>query len=314
MTSLEQLDPRVLVEDDDGALPVRRRGHLELAPPGLALAVHRADVDDLHLIDLLDRRLDLLLARAGVDLERVRVAGRLLVRALLRDQRLDDDVGVVHDLFPCKAADFIRGLLRFANHQARILSKPSRVISSVRFFRISHALSWSTVVSVVRSMLRADFSMFSLRPLIATSTLRSMPSALNICATGLVLTPSRLIASITRTSPLWNLLSRALLRAARLAFFGRAWRQSLGRFCLAWPPPFLIGLRMPPVRALPVPFWRNILRVEPATSPRAWVCTVPCRWLAWYIVTACLSRFVLTSPPSLAGSSWKVSTFVPDWL
>jgi hypothetical protein len=37
---------------------------------------------------------------------------------------------------------------------------------------------------------------------------------------------------------------------------------------------------MPPVRALPVPFWRNIFRVEPATSPRAFVCTVPCRWFA----------------------------------
>ena len=91
---------------------------------------------------------------------------------------------------------------------------------------------------------------------------------------------------------LWILRRIALLRASRRAFLGIAWRQSLGRFCLAWPPPFLIGLRMPPVRALPVPFWRNILRVEPATSPRASVRTVPCRWLAWYMTSACFSRFV----------------------
>src|SRR4051794_10048654 len=103
--------------------------------------------------------------------------------------------------------------------------------------------------------------------------------------------------------------------ARRRAFLGMAWRQSLGRFCFAWPPPFLMGLRMPPVRALPVPFWRNIFRVEPATSPRACVCTVPCRWLAWYITIACFSRSLFSSaPPSLASSSLKVDTFWPDWL
>src|SRR3954470_19132563 len=91
-------------------------------------------------------------------------------------------------------------------------------------------------------------------------------------------------------------------------------RQSFGRFCLAWPPPFLIGLRMPPVRALPVPFWRNILRVEPATSPRARVRTLPWRLLARYMTIACLRRLLRTSPPSLASSTWIVSTLLPAWL
>src|SRR5690349_20347186 len=71
---------------------------------------------------------------------------------------------------------------------------------------------------------------------------------------------------------------------------------------------------MPPVRALPVPFCRNILRVEPATSPRANVRTVPCRWFAWYITIACFSRFLRTSPPSFASSTLNVSIFLPAWL
>ena len=45
----------------------------------------------------LDRQLlDLLLVGVRVDLQRIRVARRLLMRALFRDQRLDDDVDVVH--------------------------------------------------------------------------------------------------------------------------------------------------------------------------------------------------------------------------
>src|SRR4051812_17718473 len=98
---------------------------------------------------------------------------------------------------------------------------------------MSQAFSCDTVVSVVRSMLRADFSRFSLRPLIATRQLRSMPSALYIEAMVLVLGASIAIASITFTSPLWNLLSRADWVASFLAFLGRACRQSFGRFCLA---------------------------------------------------------------------------------
>jgi len=53
---------------------------------------------------------------------------------------------------------------------------------------------------------------------------------------------------------------------------------------------------------------------EPSTSPRAWVRTVPCRWLAWYMTRACLSRFWRTSPPSFCSSTLKVLTFSPDWL
>ena len=37
----------------------------------------------------------------------------------------------------------------------------------------------------------------------------------------------------TRTSLAWSLKRIALLRARRRAFWGMAWRQLLGRFCLA---------------------------------------------------------------------------------
>ena len=57
---------------------------------------------------------------------------------------------------------------------------------------------------------------------------------------------------------------------------------SRGVFAKMCPPPRRIPLRREPARALPVPFWRYILAVEPATSDRVFVFADPCLAFAWY--------------------------------
>src|SRR5262249_35613449 len=80
---------------------------------------------------------------------------------------------------------------------------------------------------------------------------------------------------------------------------------------LAVPPPLRLLVRRVPTRALPVPFWRNSLRVLPATSPRRSVECVPARWLARCISTTSCKSCLLTLPPKSAGSTSTVPTFSP---
>src|SRR5688572_21443193 len=84
---LEELDLVVAAERHDGLLPRREMAHRLPEPPALALAHLRADGFHLHVEQFLDRRLDLGLGGERVDLERVRVVPRTLVRALLGDER-----------------------------------------------------------------------------------------------------------------------------------------------------------------------------------------------------------------------------------
>ncbi len=72
---LEQVNVVVRVQDDDGLLPVAGRAPAVARPAGLALAVGRAHFQHLHVVDLLDRLLDLGLVGLGGHLERVGVAG-----------------------------------------------------------------------------------------------------------------------------------------------------------------------------------------------------------------------------------------------
>src|SRR5215469_6252453 len=90
---LEELNRRaVRLERDDGLLPVGQPADLEAEAAVLAQAVLRPHLGDLHAEQLLDRRLDLVLGRPLVDLEREGVAVRGLVRALLGDERPHDDL------------------------------------------------------------------------------------------------------------------------------------------------------------------------------------------------------------------------------
>src|SRR6476620_1729392 len=96
--SLEEVDRVAGRQSDDRPLPVGA-----LAPHtgatvdgGLALAVERVHLGDLHVEDRLDGRPDLGLGGVGVDEERVHVVLDQPV-GLLAHHRLDDDVaGVLH--------------------------------------------------------------------------------------------------------------------------------------------------------------------------------------------------------------------------
>src|SRR5262249_1723015 len=75
----------------DRFFPVWQPTHPETVAPLLAEAVLRPYLLDLHVKELLDRDLDLQLGRPLVDLERVRVAVRRLVRSLFSDEGTNDD-------------------------------------------------------------------------------------------------------------------------------------------------------------------------------------------------------------------------------
>src|SRR5262249_43149558 len=75
-----------------GLLPVGQFAHLEAEAALLAGPVLRPHLLDADGEQFLDRRLDLVLGRPGVDLERVGVAVRRLVRALLGDDGPQDDL------------------------------------------------------------------------------------------------------------------------------------------------------------------------------------------------------------------------------
>src|SRR4029079_5919613 len=88
--------------------------------------------------------------------------------------------------------------------------------------------------------------------------------------------------------------------------------------CMRWmcPPPRRMPLRFVPARALPVPFWRYIFFVEPATMPRDFVWCEPWRSLAWYITTASCSNCLLMRAAKSVGSTLYVPTFLPlrSWM
>src|SRR5205823_12063848 len=89
---LEELDLVLFVQGDDGLLPVGQAAYAELVTPLLAQAHLRPDLADTNIEQLLDGRLDLLLRRPLVHLERVGVMPGELVRALFRDQRPQEDL------------------------------------------------------------------------------------------------------------------------------------------------------------------------------------------------------------------------------
>src|SRR5438552_2265407 len=93
---LEQLD-RLALRQPDGRLlggGFDRRPVLE--PADLALAVLGVDADDLHLVQVLDRTLDLVLARPAIHEERVLPPLVHREGALLGEDRLLDDVVAFH--------------------------------------------------------------------------------------------------------------------------------------------------------------------------------------------------------------------------
>src|ERR1044071_213894 len=77
------------------------------------------------------------------------------------------------------------------------------------------------------------------------------------------------------------------------------------------PPPFRIPLRFEPARALPVPFWRYIFLVEPATMPRDPVSCEPWRRFVWYMTTASCRSCLLMRGAKSVGSTLYVPTFFP---
>src|SRR5207247_562311 len=120
-TSLsEEIDPRaVVVQGDDGLLPVGHPADAEAIAALLAQAVLGPDLLDADAKQILDRVLDLLLAGPGVDLERVgAVLARRLVRALLGDDGPHDDL-VRLEFRPADAGLFLGGrhgrLLRWSH-------------------------------------------------------------------------------------------------------------------------------------------------------------------------------------------------------
>src|SRR5690606_8251811 len=95
LQALEDLDAVAFLELDDGLLPVRAAPDIRPPAAHLATDAHRVDADDRHAEDLLDRLLDLRLVGVQPDLEGV-LALAHLGHALLRDERLDDDVARLH--------------------------------------------------------------------------------------------------------------------------------------------------------------------------------------------------------------------------
>src|SRR4029079_179925 len=83
--------------------------------------------------------------------------------------------------------------------------------------------------------------------------------------------------------------------------------------CMRWmcPPPRRIPLRFEPARALPVPFWRYIFLVEPATMPRDLVWCEPWRMFAWYMTIASCNSCLLMREAKSVGSTLYVPTFFP---
>jgi hypothetical protein len=70
---------------------------------------------------------------------------------------------------------------------------------------------------------------------------------------------------------------RADFRAFLFSRGERSLDQSLGTGPQTMPPLRHLGLRMSPVRARPVPFWRQSFLPEPETSARVLVLCVPAR-------------------------------------
>src|SRR5512134_1783735 len=94
--AFEELDLFARLQGHDGLLPPRAKAHGPPAALDLPGHVHRPDLDDLHLEQLLHGFLDLLLLRAPVDFEGHGVRGPLEEGGLFRDQRPLEDVGGDH--------------------------------------------------------------------------------------------------------------------------------------------------------------------------------------------------------------------------
>src|SRR5437868_2443446 len=92
----EQLDGAAFLEPHDGGLGRGQLRQAVLHSAELALTNLGVDLLDLHLVDGLDRGLDVGLAGAGVDLERVTVLLVHRPRALLGHERTLDDFGSLH--------------------------------------------------------------------------------------------------------------------------------------------------------------------------------------------------------------------------
>ena len=69
-------------------------------------------------------------------------------------------------------------------------------------------------------------------------------------------------------------------------------------------------LRREPARALPVPFWRYIFLVVPATSPRLLVLAVPSRRFDWYMTTTSCSNCLLIRGARSVGVDFVVADFL----
>src|SRR5581483_8870359 len=77
------------------------------------------------------------------------------------------------------------------------------------------------------------------------------------------------------------------------------------------PPWRWCGARIEPWREAPVPFWRRILRVEPATSPRVFVDALPRRRFARVATSAWCTTGPFGAMPNTPSSTSMVSTSLP---
>src|ERR1051326_7629557 len=160
---LEQLDRLTLGEADDRLLGRGFLGGPVLEAPELALADLRADADDLDLVDLLDRGLDLVLGRGAVHEEAVLAALVHPERALFREDRLLDDVVGFHHAFSFAApmGSSLADLPVWDQGPASQVSSSPLPITRYRWLSSSKQLSWSARQRQTPSTFRAERRTFA---------------------------------------------------------------------------------------------------------------------------------------------------------
>src|SRR3990172_566435 len=280
--AFEKLDLVARFEHHDRLLPAGTPS--DDPPPGL-----RLDVEHLDLEQLLDRLLDLLLVRPGVHGKRHRVGGLLEQCRFFRDQRPLQYVRDVH--FPSTSL---------------MISNAGRVNTSCSYERMSTTLRAETGSDLKDGRLRIPRSSVFLGSSV-TRRAWERPSFPATFRNSLVRVPGR---SRSSTSTILFSLARAL-RAHRSAAF-MAFRLTFCSYLRGCgpntvPPPRSKGVRMLPIRARPVPFWRYGFFPPPRTSFRVLVEAFPERFAFRWATTTRWSRCSFTSAPKTDSGHSTVS-------
>ncbi len=113
--------------------------------------------------------------------------------------------------------------------------------------------------------------------------------------------------TVMESAALWM----AVAIARRFSFLFILMLQSRGRGPKMTPPPGNKGLRLLPIRALPVPFWAKGFRPPPRTSARVFVLAVPrrafCRTVTKYLYGVC-EMCVVCMPMSVCAKTASQTT------